>query len=188
MDFANNTARLGCINDPVIPRAKGAKGGGVAPVKECPECEAMIHASARECPHCFYEFPKGCSLELEAGSSELVRGLAPLPPVVIDDVQYSRHTKAGSPDSLKVSYRGGLTYYNEWIGIESLNKNAKAKAWAWIRRRMPWAETVPTTIDECIARGAEISKPWAIHVAKDGKYQKITGYEWGEPADENTPF
>jgi superfamily II DNA or RNA helicase len=26
--------------------------GGVAPVKDCPQCEALIHASVRVCPHC----------------------------------------------------------------------------------------------------------------------------------------
>jgi len=30
---------------------------GVAPVKSCPECEAIVPASARLCPFCGYEFP-----------------------------------------------------------------------------------------------------------------------------------
>ena len=34
LDFANNTKRLGPINDPVIPKSKGG-GTGEAPVKEC---------------------------------------------------------------------------------------------------------------------------------------------------------
>lgn len=31
---------------------KPREGGGVAPVKDCPACEAMIHASVRVCPFC----------------------------------------------------------------------------------------------------------------------------------------
>jgi superfamily II DNA or RNA helicase len=31
---------------------KPREGGGVAPVKDCPSCEAMIHASVRVCPFC----------------------------------------------------------------------------------------------------------------------------------------
>lgn len=34
------------------------KKKGAAPVKDCPECEAMIHASKPICPHCGYWFPK----------------------------------------------------------------------------------------------------------------------------------
>lgn len=33
-------------------------GEGVAPVKSCPECEAIIPASAPACPYCGYEIPK----------------------------------------------------------------------------------------------------------------------------------
>lgn len=32
-------------------------GDGVAPVKDCPQCEAIVPASTRTCPHCGYEFP-----------------------------------------------------------------------------------------------------------------------------------
>ena len=152
LDFAGNTKRLGAINDPVIPRAKGASGGGVAPVKECPECETMIHASARECPECGLEFERGCSLELEAANAELVRGLAPRPldELRVDDVQYTRHKgKKGKDDTLKVAYRCGLTYVNEWVSIEATGYGF-TKAQEWLRVRMPWADTLPSTIAECV--------------------------------------
>lgn len=32
-------------------------GDGVAPVKSCPECDAIIPASAMTCPYCGYEYP-----------------------------------------------------------------------------------------------------------------------------------
>jgi len=34
------------------------KGNGVAPVKDCPKCEALVHARCMECPECGYEFPR----------------------------------------------------------------------------------------------------------------------------------
>ncbi|MEI7670126.1 MAG: DEAD/DEAH box helicase family protein, partial [Pseudomonadota bacterium] len=34
------------------------KGNGVAPIKDCPSCGAMIHVRCLACPHCDYEFPK----------------------------------------------------------------------------------------------------------------------------------
>lgn len=33
-------------------------GEGVAPVKSCPNCEALIHAALRTCPHCGHEFER----------------------------------------------------------------------------------------------------------------------------------
>jgi len=32
------------------PKKRRKKGEGVAPVKECPECEALVHTSVMECP------------------------------------------------------------------------------------------------------------------------------------------
>lgn len=48
LDFGGNTRRLGQINDPVVPKAKG-KGKGEAPVKDCPYCGSYNHASVRYC-------------------------------------------------------------------------------------------------------------------------------------------
>ena len=190
LDFAGNTKRLGCINDPVIPRAKGAGGGGIAPVKECPECEAVINASARACPHCGYEFPKSCNLDTQASSGELVRGLRTVPPEVfeVDDVQFSRHEKRGKNDSLMISYRCGLTYYNEWRAVESDSIYAKTKAHEWIDERFPCMETAPRSIDDCLSKKDLFIKPKAIIVDIKGKYAQVLGYEWHEKTKENEPF
>lgn len=37
--------------------AKPGRGEGVSPVKNCPQCDAIIAASTRICKHCGYEFP-----------------------------------------------------------------------------------------------------------------------------------
>jgi superfamily II DNA or RNA helicase len=37
--------------------AKPGKGDGVAPVKNCPQCDAILNASMRTCKHCGFEFP-----------------------------------------------------------------------------------------------------------------------------------
>jgi superfamily II DNA or RNA helicase len=38
---------------------KASKREGVAPVKDCPQCDAIIPARATACPYCNYEFPPG---------------------------------------------------------------------------------------------------------------------------------
>jgi superfamily II DNA or RNA helicase len=37
---------------------KPSDGNGVAPIKSCPQCEALIPAQCRTCPHCGFEIPK----------------------------------------------------------------------------------------------------------------------------------
>jgi hypothetical protein len=37
---------------------KASDGNGVAPVKNCPKCDAIIAAQARVCKHCGFEIPK----------------------------------------------------------------------------------------------------------------------------------
>lgn len=40
-----------------FPPEPGKKKDNVAPVKICPECQALVPAQARTCPYCEYEFP-----------------------------------------------------------------------------------------------------------------------------------
>jgi DNA repair protein RadD len=57
LDFAGNVERHGPIDR--IDGRKRRKGDadGTAPVKTCPDCQAIVHASTRLCPGCGYEFP-----------------------------------------------------------------------------------------------------------------------------------
>lgn len=60
LDFGQNHTRHGLYSEDRIwelaPPKKKKKG--VAPVKSCPKCSAMLAASARKCEYCGYEFPK----------------------------------------------------------------------------------------------------------------------------------
>lgn len=57
------------------PKAKDKQG--VAPCKSCPQCEAILSATARECKYCGYQYPaREVELEEELGSFVVVtRGL-----------------------------------------------------------------------------------------------------------------
>lgn len=55
LDFAGNVALHGPIIAVKPPRPKG-KGDGVAPSKICPECDEIVHMSARVCPSCGHRF------------------------------------------------------------------------------------------------------------------------------------
>lgn len=135
LDFAGNTRRLGPINDPVIPRKKGAKAGGEAPVKLCGSCATYNHASVTHCAYCRAEFTFQVKIKQTAASDELLRGEAPLVEVFkVDHITYSTHEKAGRPPMMKVTYYCGLRSFSEYVCIQH-DGFAQRKARQWWRER-----------------------------------------------------
>lgn len=136
LDFAGNTPRLGPINDPLIPREKGA-GTGEAPVKICEACGTYNHASARVCIACGNPFEIRSKLVSKPGSDELLRSTAPVVETVkVQRVTYSLHTsKKNEREWIKVSYFvDGLRLFQEWITFEGKGY-AIHKAHDWWRAR-----------------------------------------------------
>lgn len=62
LDLGQNWTRFGDWNEErdwkVIFNNPDAPGDGIAPVKTCPSCEALVHAALRVCPYCQHEFKK----------------------------------------------------------------------------------------------------------------------------------
>jgi superfamily II DNA or RNA helicase len=59
LDFANNTKQHGFCTDPQnisLQEPEETEPGG-APVKACPNCDALLHVSVMTCPACGHEFP-----------------------------------------------------------------------------------------------------------------------------------
>jgi superfamily II DNA or RNA helicase len=58
LDFGGNHTRLGMWNENRIWEIKKKREtSGEAPVKACPECNAVVHASTPSCPECKFIFP-----------------------------------------------------------------------------------------------------------------------------------
>lgn len=72
LDHAGNVRRHGRPYQARVWDLHGTMraGKGVVPVKDCPQCEAIILAGSAECPECGYEFP--VSREVETVDGELV--------------------------------------------------------------------------------------------------------------------
>lgn len=184
LDFARNTPRLGPINDPVIPKQKGAGGGGgEAPVKECPACGTYVHASVTVCPYCGADIPRHIKIVSEAGAAELIKAKkdeAPQAPVVeefaVQRVTYQRHPgKNDRPDSIKVCYyvgAKGYSRYEEWVLLEHDNMRRRAEGW-WAARS---EEPLPLTVAEALEKVDDLKVPDVIRVRTDQKFPEILGY------------
>lgn len=179
LDFAGNTKRLGPINDPVVPRKKGEKGG-TAPVKECPKCNSYIHASLRWCNaeiipgiKCNHEFVFETKLKQGAGTDEIIKGDLPVVEVFgIDYINYTEHNKLGKPPSMKVSYICGKRIFNEFVCLQH-DGNIAHKARNWVSQRLPVAVT--TTAD-LLAVATQLQPATHLRVWTNQKYPTIIAH------------
>lgn len=182
MDFAANTPRLGPINDPVLPKAKGKKGGGNAPIRTCDVCGCYNHASAKACISCGHVFPVYCQLETKAGTGELVATgeRAPKPVIVLNDyyvdrVTYTLHVKLDRPTTLRVNYHCGRRSFSEFICFEHPIDGwpyRQAKRWWLARTRQP----MPEFSSEALSLVQTLPVPSAIKVKETEKYPEIVAH------------
>lgn len=163
LDFANNTGRLGPINDPVIPAKKRRrKGKSEAPVVICDGCRTYLHASVRVCPHCGTErefIAAEEKLAEKASNKQLIRKTKSKPLPVVDDfavdkVTYHRHSnryQPTKPDSLRVDYHCGLRVFSNWVFFESQHAHLRSKAYKWWEARSLNQDiALPKTIDQVL--------------------------------------
>lgn len=176
LDFSRNTARLGPINDPVMPRKKGEKGSGGAPVKVCNTCGCYNHASARFCIGCNAEFTLEVKIKDEVSHAELIKSDVPeLKTYKVDHITYSEHKKVGGKPSLKVSYFSGLKIFTEYVCIEhDVGSYPKRKADNWWLTRS--GTTSPNSILSAIYITDQLLKPVSIIVNVNKKYPEIVDY------------
>lgn len=177
LDFAGNTAQLGPINDPKIPKT-GKKKTGIMPVKLC-ECGVYNHLRNKVCIGCGAQFPEGpVCLEDKASSLELISGTMPV--VETFDVQrvtYAERRKPDAPKTIKISYHCALNTFYEWLCFNHQGL-AKHKSNLWWRLRSPYPP--PLTTDDAMSRISELNTPTQIKVWLNRKYPQVIGANFGQ--------
>lgn len=185
LDFAGNTRRLGPINDPVIPRKKGEKGGD-APIKICdegmkddngidqPGCGAYNHTSVRKCTGCGLHFPIHNKLNVSASTEELIKGELPITEVFkVDHITFSQHNKKDRAPSMKITYYCGIRNFTEYVCPEHGGPITR-KALRWWSER---AGTVaPSTTAQMIERADEVRSPTHLRVWINKQHPQIMAY------------
>ena len=181
LDFTDTTASLGAV-DTIRGRNKRVpkEGDGKdkkAPVKLCDGCGNEVPAGVLVCPDCGYEFPPPApSVNRTASTATILASMAAPEPIRISNVTYRRHSKEGSPDSLRVDYWDGYKVAaQEWICIEH-NGYARQKAQLWWERRTCYP--FPRTVTDALEITSGLRRPSSITIVKNGKFQEIRGYDF----------
>jgi len=121
LDYAGNTARLGPINDVIVPKSeRDGKGVGEAPTKNCPKCATITYTRAKVCESCGHEFVFEVKITKEASTAEMLATSAKKKEVwlKVDTIQYSIHRKPGKPDSILIIYHCGIQRIKEYLLVE----------------------------------------------------------------------
>ena len=184
LDFGGNSGRLGPINDPVIPKRKGQKGGGEAPVKVCENvlkngaaCDTICHATVRYCPTCGYEFVFKTKLKATASDNKLIAdGMPDVRVFAVDHITYAPHTKRGGGTMLKATYYSGLHKFDDYICLEhEINSRAWNRASQWWQARS--TAPVPESTHDAIGLSDTLAPTKALRVWVNKKpYKQIMDY------------
>lgn len=178
LDFAGNTARHGPIDTVDGRKKEKSEDPGTAPIKVCPECNTINHASVRRCIECDYEFPPpAVKVAPRAASNALLSTQVQAEWCDVTGISYARHEKPGKPASLRVTYECGLARHSEWVCFEHTGF-PREKAVSWWRKRASDLPP-PATVDEALGSLSTLRRPIAIQVRPAGQYTEITAARFG---------
>lgn len=182
LDFGSNILRHGPV-DALRIESRSSNGSGEAPAKQCPQCQAVIHAGYTVCPDCGYEFPPPEKNHhgAEASSKGILSGQITDSVHDVTQVDYNLHHKSGKQPTMRVDYYVEDYVYaciSEWICFEH-GGYARHKAEQWWQARCN--DPVPSTVEEALQlthRLAETKQVTIRQVAGE-KFDRIQSYVIG---------
>lgn len=188
LDFSDTTERLGPV-DTIKGRKRGKRKAedAQAPFKVCDQCGERAPAAAPICPTCGYEFPRE-EKEVRSASNAAIMASQIAPKIhtyPVTKVEYARHHKAGSPDSLRVDYYSGLRRVcSEWVCIEHTGfAGEKARNWWRLRMNPPETGGPPMTTFDALDESPWLKQPTAITINETGKHPELVRHHWEKPTD-----
>lgn len=199
LDFAGLIDKHGPV-DMVEPKAPGS-GDGDAPIKICPQesedkngrvgCGEKVHASARQCPCCQFEFDIDDSPKITSYAADTpIMSIAEPESRIVRKRTFWNHPGKGldkkgnpKPDSVKTVFTVGMTQINKWFAPESFG-NVKADAdkfWFQHGGERPF----PKTAMEWLERQSELRDTAEIMVKPGSNgFWNVVGWT---PANDNVP-
>jgi DNA repair protein RadD len=172
LDYGGNVLEHGPIDavDPIKRRTVFGDPVKAAPLKECPQCHAIVHARVTVCD-CGYKFPVVAPHGTEAYDGAVMSGQIKAEIVPIAGLYVSRHKKPGKPDSVKLTFYTKIDKeYYMWLGLEH-GGYYQEKSLAVVKRFGGKAITVADALKE----SDYWRKPVAISVKPRGRFFDVVG-------------
>lgn len=197
IDLVGSFAEFGFDPDNFKVKVPILSGPGPAVEKICPNdeedvngksgCGRKINASLYFCPHCGFQFPQKEVMDASMGEMrEISVGKEPPPePMELEvyGVWYEPHkSKNSGKELIRVTYDCGAYYgrISEYLCLpDSYSGFAVDKARAWWAKRS--IEPFPEKVDEFLFLADSLVKPASITVVKDGRYDRVLGFNLAEP-------
>jgi len=185
LDFGGNILRHGPVD--ALEIKDRSTGNGEAPAKECPECQAVIHAAYGICPECGHEFPppQREQHDHQASTAGILSGEVTETDYEVTEVYYSVHVKRDAPEdhprSVRVDYRCGFNdYHSEWVCPEHTGyARGKFEAWWRARSNEPLPDSAEQAVDICEAGGVAETRAITVRSVTGEKFDHITDYQLG---------
>ena len=176
LDYVGNIMRHGPVDVIIPPDAGSENHKGKPPVKECPECNAIVHAGFKECPECGYEFPVrelNTKIYTSAASDAILSGEPEVTNYQVFETKYEIHEKEKDDGTIsrtiEIQYRIAIhRVIKDWICPEHIGfAREKFVVW-WDKHVCPEIQsaniTPPETCEDfmlyaqwgCIAEAKEI--------------------------------
>lgn len=178
MDYGGNVLAHGMVDD--IEPIQTANIFNVVenpdPVKECPQCRALLHTRVMICPACDYEFPVTATHGTEAYDGAVLSDQQAEFVVEVVEMYCTRHHKIGGTDSVKMAfYDKADKEYALWLCLNHTGF-AKDKAVSIVRQFGGRADSV----DSALKEWSYWKVPTHIRARPEGKYFRITGFKFDE--------
>jgi len=179
LDFGGNVEEHGPL-DAINPKTQGT---GKAPLKQCPNCQALIYASLRKCPECEYEYPEQDTLPSHGtkafDGAVLTDQIQPYW-MRIKTLEYTRHIKEGKPDSVKITYltKGGERY-SHWLAIDHKGFAAE-QAFKFLAS----IGSEATSVNEALAETHKWPFPRRIKCKQEGKFFRVIDWDYTKETQE----
>lgn len=179
LDFAGVVQTHGPVTNVQPPNKKGA-GSGECPVKICPECDELVHLSARVCPSCGHEFPPPKPKSLRLHDDDIMGRPTEF---FVRAWQWNVETSRAGKEMATVTY----------FGVDLLKKSIKEYlclnhgGYASQKALKILAEMVmatgadvqnPHDLEEVVLKMNQASPPKKIIKKKSGKFDEVVSLEW----------
>lgn len=156
----------------------------------CGECRESFSRAIRRCPECGWEIPKQEVERIEAAERKkrdhgtkasdhsILSDLAEV--FTVDAIKVNRHKKEGSPDSLRIQFRHGLSVFTYWCCLDHAGYPGRLAHDWWAR----FIKEAPPSVDDALCSLLTSQKILdsiqTVSVRKRGKYREVV--DWNQEA------